>query len=108
MAMIKRFKDIMKNETTFYYNENYDIDIIQSVIDKMKPINGNEHIIFKEKLRDLNIDYQVKDSKRLPEIFGKQVAWWIDLNLIQDVIDRMNSVMNPKSSEYIEELKKLI
>lgn len=108
MANIKRFKDMTKNETFFYYNDNYNIDIIQSIIDKMKPISEKEHLIFKDELKNLNNKYPVKNSKRLPESFGKRVAWWVDLNLIQDVIDRMNSIMNPYNSEYIKDLKKLI
>lgn len=105
MVRIKRYEDI--NES-FYFSEWVDMDILQSVIDHMKPnkeLSGNE---FKQSLRGFNNEYEVTVQKRLPATFGKQVADWIDLYLVQDVIDRMNPNLCDQSDEYKSELKNLL
>lgn len=107
MAHIKKFYEI--NETFFYFNDNIDLDLLQDVIDHMKPVGQDDNNqIFKKSLRKFNSGYSVKEQKRLPSTFGKQVAWWIDLELVQDVIDRMNPVTCESSIEYKKDLKKFL
>lgn len=102
MAHVKRYNEI--NEE-FYFNDWVDLDLLQSVIDHMKPgkeFSGDE---FKQSLRGFNGEYDTVQQKRLPATFGKQVAEWVDLYLVQDVIDRMNPNLCQQSEEYKEDLK---
>ena len=62
----------------------------------------------KEKLKKFNDEYQCVEYKKSPFFMGKKVAWWIDLDLIQDTIDRMNSRLCDDSDEYIINLKKFL
>jgi len=105
MAHVKRFKEV--NES-FYFSDWVDMDLLQSVIDHMKPGKESSGDEFKQSLRGFNNEYEVTVQKRLPATFGKQVAVWIDLYLVQDVIDRMNPVLCKQSDEYKAELKNFL
>lgn len=109
MAHVKRFKEI--NESVFYFSDYVDLDLLQKVIDGMKPTSENREAAnerFKKSLIGFNDNYTVKDSKRLPSTMGKQVAWWVDLYLVQDVIDRMNPVVCKQADEYKKDLKEFL
>lgn len=102
--MIKTFEQF--NEQ-FYFNDWVDLDLLQSVIDKMKPtmnLSGDE---FKKSIKLFNNNYTV-NNERLPSTFGKRVADWVDLDIVQDIIDRMNPNANPLHVEYKKKLKNLI
>jgi hypothetical protein len=95
MAHIRRF-----NESIGYYPDWLDRDLLQKVIDGMKHRSEHDEESFKESIREFNNLYPVRTQERLPSIFGKRVADWIDLDLIQDVIDRMNPNICVKSEKY--------
>jgi hypothetical protein len=99
---IKKFKEINEG---FYFSDEYDVDLLQEVIEGMRPNKISDGEEFKEKLKDFNKLYPCKEPKRLSEVLGKQVAWWVDLNLVQDVIDRMNHVLNKDADKYKKDLK---
>jgi hypothetical protein len=106
MAHIKRFDEI--NEE-FHHSDYINLNLLQDIIDRMKPTGlGDEQEDFNFNLTQFNDKYPVKYHKRFPATFGKQVANWIDLYLIQDVIDRMNPVLNPNANEYKKELKRFL
>jgi hypothetical protein len=106
MIHVKKFKEI--NETFFYYSDYVDLDLLQGVIERMRPGKNNNRENFKENLKIFNEEYSVTQHKRLPDGLEKQVAWWIDLDLIQDVIDRMNPVLCEDSETYKIDLKHFI
>lgn len=105
MNRIKRFSEM--NET-FYFNDYVDLDLLQNIIDNMKPTKDNDSNNFKKELMKFNSNYEVKETKILPSTMGKQVAWWVDLYLIQDCIDRMNNKLCKDSEEYKINLKKFL
>ena len=105
MAHIKKFKEI--NEE-FFYSDSYDVDLLQEVIEGMRPNNLSDGESFKEEIKKFNSKFPCKEQKRLPSTFGKQVAWWIDMQIIQDVIDRMNTSLNQDSDKYKKELKEFL
>ena len=102
MKHLKRF-----NETFFYFSEIVDKELIQQVIDKMNPNNDNKlSDNFKKSIIEFNKKYPIKESKRLPETMGKQVAWWVDMDIIQDCIDRMTDKII--SDKYKNDLKNFL
>lgn len=103
MTHIKRFDEL--NEEFFYYSDYYDLDLLQEVIEGMRPSKETNGEYFKKELREFNAQYPCKHQKRMSNVFGKQVAWWVDIELFQDVIDRMNSALNKNASKYKEDLK---
>ena len=106
MAHIKRFEEL--NEE-FYFSNYVDLDLLQGVIDRMRPTGlGEEEEDFNFELTQFNEKYPAKQHKRMPATFGKEVAHWIDLYLIQDVIGRMNPVLCARADEYKRELKKFL
>ena len=107
MAHIKRFKELNENNT-FFFSEWVDKDLLQDVIDHMKPGKGHTGEEFKESLRDLNTKFEIREQKRFPTSFGKQVADWVDLYLVQDVLDLMNPAINGRCNDYMRELKNLV
>jgi hypothetical protein len=102
MIHIKKFEEI--NEE-FYFSDEYDVDLLQGVIEGMRPSKNSDSDEFKNRLREFNELHPCKESKRMAETLGKQVAWWVDLNLVQDVIDRMNSMLNKNAKKYKKDLK---
>lgn len=106
MAHVKRFDEI--NESFFKFNNFVDLDLLQMVIDKMRPIKDSSNDAFKKSLVKFNNNYTVKDTKRLPVTMGKQVAWWVDLFLVQDCIDRMNPVNCTEADQYKKDLKEFL
>jgi len=107
MAHIKRFNELNENNT-FFFSEWVDKYLLQDVIDHMKPGKGFTGDVFKEALEEVNNTYPTTNQSRLPVSFGKQVADWVDLYLVQDVLDRMNPALCDRSEEYNEELRKLV
>lgn len=107
MVKIKKFYEL--NETFFYFSDYVDLDLLQEIIEHMRPkkLDDNNRD-FKISLMEFNDKYPVKEQKRMPVVFGKQVAWWIDLNLMQDVIDRMNPVSCKSADDYKKDLKKFL
>jgi len=103
MAHIKRF-----NENNDYYADWLDMDLLQKIIDKMKPRGDYDAESYKEAIREFNNLYPTAELERFPSIFGKRVAEWIDLDLVQDIIDRMNPKSCAKSEEYKRILKEEI
>lgn len=102
---IKRFQEV--NEQ-FHYSDYIDLYLLQGCIEGMRPNRTTTGDEFKQKLREFNSQYACKEEKRLPNNFAKDVAYWIDLNLIQDVIDRMNPVLCNKAYEYKKDLKNFL
>lgn len=85
MLRVKKF-----NELNEAYDDSVDKDLIQRIIDKMKPDRGDTTLSdnFKESINEFNNKYTIKEYKRIQNTMGKQ-AWWIDIDIIQDCIDRM-------------------
>jgi len=108
MAKVKRFKDINENNNVFNYSDWLDRDLLQGVIDGMKPRSEHDGETWKEAMREFNNLYPVVNQERLPSSFNKQVADWVDLDLVQDVIDRMNPRLCDKSEEYKRDLKEML
>lgn len=104
MAHVKRFQEI--NES-FYFNDWVDLDTLQRCIDKMKPTKDNGES-FKDSLREFNDSYECIQQKKLPDTFGKQVADWVDLYLVQDIVDRMNPNLCKDSEQYKQDLKRFV
>lgn len=103
MVHIKKFEEL--NERVFA--DWVDPELIQGVIDNMNPRKTKEGFI--EELMRFNDQFLISGSqKRLPSVFGRQVADWVDLNVIQDVIDRMNPTLNKDHEIYKKRLKDLI
>jgi protein involved in temperature-dependent protein secretion len=102
MTHVKRYNEI---NDQFYFYDWVDLDLLQSVIDHMKPDKSFTGYEFKQALRGFNDKYEIFQQKRLPVAFGKQVAEWVDLYLVQDVIDRMNPNLYQQSEEYKKDLK---
>lgn len=105
MAHVKRFDEINEN---FYFNDWVDLDTLQKCIDNMKPTKTNDAEAFKTSLKDFNDNYDCVQQKRLPAAFGKQVADWVDLYLVQDIIDRMNPNLCQDSEQYKQDLKNFV
>ena len=106
MARVKRFDEM--NENFFHFSDYIDLDLLQKVIDGMRPTKSSDGEDFKKSLIDFNDSYKVKGTKRLPATMGKQVAWWVDLFLVQDCIDRMNPVNCVNSEQYKKDLKEFL
>lgn len=116
MSHVKRFNELNEGQIpygkpmgdqkdshwNFYHN---DVDILDGIIEGMRPGKNNDNEEFKSSLKEFNKNYPCTQNKRLPAEMGKQVAWWIDLYLIQDCIDRMNSVLCPNAEQYKKDLK---
>jgi hypothetical protein len=84
------------------YAEWLDRELIQKVINNMKTSDR-----FKQSLAEFNDRYPVKNSNRFPSNMGKQTADWVDIDIIQDCVDRMNPhLSNEEQSErYKKELE---
>lgn len=106
MARVKRFDEM--NENFFYFNDYVDLNLLQDVIDGMKPTKDSDKDEFKKSLIKFNSNYNVRETKRLPATMGKQVAWWVDLFLVQDCIDRMNPSNCTNSEQYKKDLKEFL
>ncbi len=100
-------KENISNQNS-HYSEYVDINILDDIIENMRPNKNSDGELFKSKLRLLNSEYNCSNNKRSPSTFGKKVAWWVDLDLIQDVIDRLNNKLCDNSEEYKSELKNLL
>lgn len=111
MAHVKRFYEV--NESFFHFSDYIDFELLQKVIDAMRPKGKGWQLDysadeFKQALREFNEKYPIKEHKRLPETFGKGVAHWVDLNLVQDVIERMNPVICRDAEAYKIDLENFI
>jgi len=110
MTYIKKYKDLYESrdlETGFdEHAEWLDKNIIQDIIDKMRPGPDKDTKTFILSLKSFNDDYSIRGdrSKRMPSTMGKRAAEWVDMELVQDVIDRMNPHLNLHNVEYIENL----
>lgn len=105
MVHIKKFDEINED---FFFSNDYDVDLLQDIVEGMRPTKFSDGEAFKRRLKEFNDKYPCKQQKRLSAILGKKVAWWIDLNLVQDVIDRMNITLNDDASKYKEDLKQFL
>lgn len=106
MVHIKKCNEV--NEEFFYYNDYYDVDLLQKVIEGMRPSKDYDGEDFKKELKEFNSKYSCKEQKRLSDMLGKKVAWWVDLYLVQDVIDRMNVKLNNEADKYKKDLKNFL
>ena len=110
MAYIKKYKEIYESrDSEFGFDDHaiwLDKRLIQDIIDKMRPNANSDTTSFVLSLKGFNEDYPIREdrSKKLPSTFGKQAAEWIDMDLIQDVIDRLNPQLNIHNVEYKENL----
>lgn len=103
MAHIKRFNEMVHHFSQ--YAEWLDRGLIQKVIDKMKFDNK-----FKFELSTFNTNYPVKNTNKFPSNMGKQVADWIDIDIVQDCVDRMNPHLSSESQsdDYKRDLEEFV
>ena len=103
MTHIKKFNEMV--HPFQQYAEWLDRELIQQIINKMRSHNG-----FQQDLTEFNDNFNIKNSNRFPAIMGKQTADYVDNDIIQDCVDRMNPhLSNEEQSEnYKKELEEFI
>jgi hypothetical protein len=104
---LEKINSFNKLNEQFSHAEWVDVYLLQEVIDNMKSSKTHNGEEFKKDLRAFNVDYKYQSS-RFPSTLGKRVADWVDSDLVQDVIDRMNPHNNPRCEEYKAKLKEFV
>lgn len=102
MPYIKRFENINESSS----NGWVDNQSIRLVVEAMKP-NNSDPGYFKIALKSFNSQYKTREKEeKITESLN--TVNWADMNLIQEVLYRMDPKMCDKSEQYKNELRSFL